>query len=159
MDAHTPYGYWPEHLKALRGDADIEHTIDPGSEELIEVGEEPPSEVIDAYDAGIRSADEQIGRLLKVIPEETTVVFTGDHGEEFGRFHPFHYASLYGTMTQVPLIVRDDTLEAGRSEMPAQHLDIPPRCYMLLDLRYRATGKANPCKQSVEVIQARYSLH
>ncbi|WP_114577211.1 sulfatase [Saliphagus sp. LR7] len=126
MDAHTPYGYWPDHLEALRGDADIEHTIHPGQEELIEQGEEPPQNVIDTYDAGVRSTDEQIGRLLNVIPDNATVVLTGDHGEEFGRFGDFHDASLYGSMTQVPIIIRTPGIEIGRSQTPAQHLDIPP---------------------------------
>ena len=125
MDVHTPYGYWPEHLHEIRGDADIEHTIHPGQDRLIEQGKKPPQNVIDTYDAGIRSADEQIGRLLERIPNSATIVLTGDHGEEFGRFGGFHEASLYGTMTQVPIIVRSPDLESGRYNTPAQHLDIP----------------------------------
>lgn len=125
MDAHTPYGYWPKHLRKLRGDADIQHTIHPGDEGLVEPGTEPPQNVIDAYDAGVRSTDEQIGRLLEVIPDEATVVFTGDHGEEFGRFGEFHKASTYGSMSQVPIIIRSPDLERGPKEHPAQHLDIP----------------------------------
>ncbi|MFC5973417.1 sulfatase [Halomarina salina] len=126
MDAHTPYGFWPEHLQKIRGDTDIEHTIHPGQEGKVKQGREPSKEVIDTYDAGIRSADKQIGRLLKAVPDNATVVLTGDHGEEFGQFGDFHNASLYSTLTQVPIIVRDPELAPGRSEMPAQHLDIPP---------------------------------
>lgn len=126
MDAHTPYGYWPDHLEAIRGDAEIEHTISPGDEGKVTAGESPDEEVIDTYDACIRSVDEQVGRLLNAVNDETTVVVTGDHGEEFGRFGKFHEASLYSSMTQIPLIVRDPELNTGRSESPAQHLDIPP---------------------------------
>lgn len=126
MDAHTPYGYWPEHLRALRGDADLEHTIHPGKEGKVEHGREPPREVIDTYDAGIRSADEQIDRLVDAVPDDATVVVTGDHGEEFGQYGDFHNRSLYSSMTQVPIVVRSPDLEAGRSRTPAQHLDIPP---------------------------------
>jgi arylsulfatase A-like enzyme len=126
MDAHTPYGHRPEHLRELRGDATIDHTIHPGRESRITVGDEPPANVVDTYDAGIRSADEQIGRLLAAIPDDATVVITGDHGEEFGRYNGFHHASLYSSMTQVPILVRDDDIGTGRSEMPVQHLDIPP---------------------------------
>lgn len=144
MDAHTPYGYWPEHLEAVRGDSDIEHTVSPGKEGLVQVGENPPQTVIDTYDAGIRSADEQIGRLLNEVSETATVVFTGDHGEEFGQFGDFHSASLYGTMTQVPIIVREDDLEGGRSEMPAQHLDIPPTLLYAAGIEIPADWEGKP---------------
>ena len=126
MDAHTPYGYWREHLEKIRGDANIEHTIHPGKEGKITVSKQPPKEVIDTYDACIRSVDEQIGRLLEAIDDDATVVITGDHGEEFGQYGKFHQASLYSTMTQVPILVRSPNIEQGRVEMPAQHLDLPP---------------------------------
>lgn len=126
MDAHTPYGYWPEHLEAVRGDTDIEHTIHPGNEDKITVGEDPPKDVIDTYDASIRSVDEQIGRVLSALDDDTVVILTGDHGEEFGRYNDFHSASLYSSMTQVPIIVRTPSISAGVDETPVQHLDLPP---------------------------------
>lgn len=146
MDAHTPYGYWPEHLSELRGDTDVEHVINPSKEGKITPGEEPPQEVIDAYDAGIRSADEQVGRLLKAISPEATVIITGDHGEEFGEMGNFHWTSLYSSMTQVPIIVRDQELETGRNETPVQHLDIP------LTILYSA-GVGTPEEWSGEPLQ------
>lgn len=125
MDAHTPYARWPDHLIALRGDTDIRHVFDPDEE--IETGKPAPTAVIDAYDAGIRSADEQIGRILNALDSETAVAITGDHGEEFGRYNPFHTESFYSSMTQVPLIVRVPEMSSRRvSEYPVQHLDIPP---------------------------------
>lgn len=128
MDAHTPYGYWQEHLQAIRGDVDIEHTIHPGDEGKVTPGEGPEPEVIDTYDAAIRRVDTQIGRVLDVLDDEVTVVITGDHGEEFGRVKDFsfHQASVYGSYTQVPIIVRTPSIQKGVKEMPAQHLDIPP---------------------------------
>ncbi|GAA0218867.1 sulfatase-like hydrolase/transferase [Halobaculum roseum] len=126
MDAHTPYGYWPKHLEAIRGNSSIEHTIQPGEEGKIAVGENPPKDVIDTYDACIRSVDEQIGRVLSAIDENTTVILTGDHGEEFGQYNDFHSASLYSSMTQVPIIVRTPSIPTGIVETPVQHLDLPP---------------------------------
>ena len=124
MDAHTPYARWNEHLAALRDDENIRHVIDPSEE--VTIGTNPTEATIDAYDAGIRSADEQIGRVLNALEHEAVVAITGDHGEEFGRYNPFHTASLYSSMTQVPLIVRAPTLDGGRTASPAQHLDIAP---------------------------------
>lgn len=124
MDAHTPYARWNNHLTALRGDEKVRHVIDPSEE--VSVGTDPAEAVLDAYDAGIRSADEQIGRVLDTLGSDTVVAVTGDHGEEFGRYNSFHTASLHSSMTQVPLIVRAPTLDSGRTASPAQHLDIAP---------------------------------
>lgn len=128
MDAHTPYGYWPSHLQAVRGDADIEHTIHPGNEAKVVPGDGPDPEVIDTYDAGIRRVDSQIGRVLDTLDDDVTIAITGDHGEEFGRMKnfKFHQASVYGTYAQVPIIMRTPGIEGGEKEGPAQHLDIPP---------------------------------
>jgi arylsulfatase A-like enzyme len=136
MDAHTPYGYWPEHLRAIRGDPDIEHTIHPGDEGKVIPGEGPEPEVIDTYDAAIRRVDNQIGRVLDVLEDEVTVVITGDHGEEFGRIKDFefHQASVYGSYTQVPIIVRTPSIEEGEKEVPAQHLDITPTLLTAADI-------------------------
>ena len=64
--------------------------------------------------------------VLDALGHETVVAVTGDHGEEFGRYNPFHTASLHSSMTQVPLIIRAPTLDDGRTASPAQHLDIAP---------------------------------
>ncbi|SDE99588.1 sulfatase [Halorientalis regularis] len=127
MDAHTPYARWDDHLKALRGDVDVEHVIHPGRSDAITVGEAPPQAVIDAYDAGIRSADEQIGRLLNHAPDDATVILTGDHGEEFGQFEEFHIATLHSSYTQVPTIVRSAELDSGVvRDGIAEHVDVFP---------------------------------
>lgn len=65
----------------------------------------------DWYDGSIRGMDAEIGRLLERLEElglaeETLVVFTSDHGEEFldhGR--TFHGQSVYGELIHVPLIL------------------------------------------------------
>lgn len=129
MDAHTPYARWDGHLVALRGDTDIEHVIEPHADiaEARENGRETPAAVIDAYDAGIRSADEQVGRVLDALADDAVVAITGDHGEEFGRYNPFHVPSLHSSMTQVPLLVRAAGMDGKRVDgYPVQHLDIAP---------------------------------
>lgn len=125
MDAHTPYARWDKHLVELRGDTDIQHVIEPHSD-IVE-GMTPPEAVIDAYDAGIRSADEQIAQVLDVLDDSAVVAITGDHGEEFGRYNPFHDPSIHSSMTQVPLLIRADGIESGRvAAYPVQHLDVAP---------------------------------
>jgi len=73
------------------------------------------------YDGSIRGMDAEIGRLMEHLTvlgltDETLVVFTGDHGEEFlehGR--SFHGQSVYGELIDVPLILRrPGSIPAGR---------------------------------------------
>lgn len=143
MDAHDPYARWDNHLREIRGNVDVEHAIN-GSD-YVTPGESPPEALIDAYDSGIRSADEQIGRVLSLLNEKTTVAITGDHGEEFGRYGSFHSASLYSTMSQVPVIVRTPNLDAGRrGETWAQHLDLGPTLLFASDIAVPESWEGEP---------------
>ena len=73
----------------------------------------------DLYDGEIRYTDRGVGRLLQRLDElglkeETVVVLTADHGEEFldhGKLG--HTSSLYEELIHVPLIVRDPGREAA----------------------------------------------
>jgi len=88
------------------------------------------------YDAGVRFADEHIGRLIRELKEreeyeETAIIITADHGEnltEHGIFFDHH--GLYDTTTHVPFIIHAPGFE-GREEQFVQHFDIVPT---LLDL-------------------------
>jgi len=65
-----------------------------------------------AYDSEVTHMDQQFGRLLDYLAEhdladETAIVFTADHGEEFGDHGGFwHGVDLYDEQLRVPLIVR-----------------------------------------------------
>jgi arylsulfatase A-like enzyme len=74
----------------------------------------------DLYDAGIRQLDDELGRLFRWLEsagwlEDTLVVVTSDHGEEFldhgGLSHGHNH---YQEMLRVPLIVRGPTIPAGK---------------------------------------------
>lgn len=63
------------------------------------------------YDAAVRHADSQFGRILSALErldlrERTLVVLAADHGEEFGEHtRTGHAHSLYTEVTHVPLIL------------------------------------------------------
>lgn len=124
MDAHHPHQYHPNHRESLGISEDSEHVRVPTK--VVEPGEDPLQSVVDTYDANLREADRHVGRLLDQIDHDTMVVLTGDHGEEFGLHNSFHSASMYESMSRVPLIISFPELERGRVERAVNHIDIPP---------------------------------
>jgi len=68
---------------------------------------------IAAYDANIKFADEQIGRLFDFLTEkgfydDLTLMFTSDHGENMVDHQVFfdHGSNLYNSLTHVPLMMK-----------------------------------------------------
>lgn len=104
-----------EKVKEFIKDPLMKQFVMPSREELI-AAEIDPDEYIsharDWYDGSIRAMDAEIGRVFEALEnlgleDDTLVVFTSDHGEEFlehGRM--FHGQSVYGELNQVPFIVR-----------------------------------------------------
>jgi arylsulfatase A-like enzyme len=89
---------------------------------------------IDWYDGSIQGVDAEIGRVFEKlrelgIEEDTVVAFVSDHGEEF-LDHGMHFNanSLYGEMTNVPLILwGPQRVPAGRVvEETVQSIDLAP---------------------------------
>jgi arylsulfatase A-like enzyme len=88
-----------------------------------------------AYDAEIRSVDEAFGELLRGLETlglagDTLVVFTSDHGEEFGEHGVvgWHSHTLYDELLRVPLLIRfPDGFAAGLNvDAQVRLLDIAP---------------------------------
>ena len=92
------------------------------------------------YQAEVRAADAALGKILAELErngeiEETAIVFTSDHGEEFGEYgRTGHGGSLVDESIQIPLVLRlPRSAHSGgtRVQEPAQLVDILPT---LLDL-------------------------
>ena len=109
----------------------------PTRAELVKAGLDADAYVkhdVDWYDGSIRGLDTEMGRLFERLKglgldDRTLVVFTADHGEEFldhGR--TFHGQSVYGELTQVPLMMRwPGVLPAGRVvDEVVQTIDVMP---------------------------------
>jgi arylsulfatase A-like enzyme len=68
--------------------------------------------MLDAYDGSIAYLDHELGRLfdeleLRGILDDTIVIVTSDHGEQFGEHGKFeHGNSLYRQLVEVPLVIR-----------------------------------------------------
>jgi len=120
MDAHTPYVQRKSHQQAL--DA-VPWTFNPDKDGDLN-NKEHRDTALKSYAAAVRSADEQIGRLLNIVPDDAIVVITADHGEDFEQFRDFHAPSAFSSMTQVPVVIR----APSNGSLPAkmQHLDLVP---------------------------------
>ena len=67
--------------------------------------------IIDLYDGGILYTDHHVGQLLEKLKEleiydETMIVVTADHGEEFREHGHFLHEQLYDETMHVPLIIK-----------------------------------------------------
>jgi arylsulfatase len=107
------------------------------------------------YDSEIRYADRFIGRLIDSIPphvlENTLIVLTADHGEEFREHGGWkHGFTLYEDQIHVPLLVRwDGRIPAGsRLKGTVRLLDLLPT------LIRAAGGKANPSWEGIDLLPA-----
>jgi len=106
-----------------------------------------PKEEIDHaiahYDGGLRYTDSQIKRLIDFLKENevydnTLVIFTADHGENFGEhdFYFQHGASIYETSLKIPLIFRlpGKIPKNKKIENRVQILDVTPTVLDILDI-------------------------
>ena len=148
MDVHAPYRVEEEHFRAL---ADS-----PSLGEEMQIGEAEASvrpEHLDvwipwprigsrdslrawkaAYAAGVRRFDRKIGEMLRRMEDSglldnTIVVFTSDHGEEFLEHGGWEHArTYYNELALVPLTIRlPDRAGAGRRvAAPVSLIDLMP---------------------------------
>ena len=93
------------------------------------------AELLAGYRAEIRYADEQIGRLIdhlkaEELYDETVIVVTADHGEEFGEHGLYreHWSTHDGTQ-RVPLLVKppaSSPIEPGVRDHLVTNVDMAP---------------------------------
>jgi arylsulfatase A-like enzyme len=103
---------------------------------------------ISLYDGAIAYLDDQLNRLLgelqtRGVLDNTVVIVTSDHGEQFGEHGLFlHANSLYRPLLHVPLVVRyPRAVPAGqRIRRPVSLRDVPATVLDLVD----ADGGALP---------------
>jgi arylsulfatase A-like enzyme len=145
FEVHAPYTH-PRFAELSAAESKrLQPLLGPPTIDVIAFGEElarlglARAEVTSAlYDGDIRRADEFVGQLLQDLAafgfeNDTLVVLTSDHGEEFADHDPTqvynaHGFTLYEEMLRVPLILRfKGRLPAGRVvDGPVRSIDILP---------------------------------
>lgn len=100
--------------------------------------EELERAVFNRYRNAVHHADRVTGRILDVLAErgladETLVLVTGDHGEEFLENGYFgHTSNFTAEQVAVPLLLRGPGIEPGRVSAPTAHVDVAPTLLELL---------------------------
>ena len=146
-DPHGPYKRTDQEIEEFHGD--LQHPY-PTAEQISEhrswetwrsasrmgvSDRDNLEELVAAYDAEIKYVDKQIGRLLdhlrsEEIYDESLIVITGDHGEEFGEHGLYreHWSTHDGTQ-RVPLLVKppaNRVQENGTRSQLVTNVDIAP---------------------------------
>lgn len=146
MDVHHPYVPRREALDGLGLDVSLsERQAIQLRRRMLEepeaITDEELQTLVDLYDGEIRYMDGQIGRIVDLVDEqfdeETAVVVTADHGDEFrehGRFS--HPSTFYDEVLHVPFVVggADGPLAevlTGHHEEILELLDVAPTCCAL----------------------------
>ncbi|HUU33839.1 MAG TPA: sulfatase, partial [Vicinamibacterales bacterium] len=89
------------------------------------MGDEERREELDAYDGALAALDAQLGALMTALDargliEQTVIVVTSDHGEEFGEHGVYdHGYSLYQLSLHVPLVIVAPGRVAAGGRVPA----------------------------------------
>jgi len=135
----------------------------PGYHELFwsRIDKSNPREVqhvIALYDSGIRHMDEQMfGKLVaklkeKNIYDETLIVFTSDHGEEFGEHGDFLHKELYDEHIHVPLIIKFPKGESAGVVVKEQvrTIDLTPTLLSYLGLPVPETSQGIDILPSIQ---------
>ena len=143
MEPHRPYGYYdPDPVYADREmsgrqvlELMAEASLNPGT-----LSGSRRELMIDLYDSDVRYMSKQIGRLFSHLRaggrwDETNVIFTSDHGEEFGEHGLYYHRNWpYDELVHVPLVVRTPESASGVSRGLQQLLDVAPTALDLHDV-------------------------
>ncbi|RMH03702.1 MAG: hypothetical protein D6702_05280 [Planctomycetota bacterium] len=142
IDPHGPYdppadflaeiGVEPLDREAV-AKMDIHHGNKPWP--FFQVEDADPALVarlVELYDAEIRYCDREVGRLLDGLRERgmldnTYVVVTADHGEEFYEHKQFgHGQSAFEELSHVPLIITGPGVRSGVVDQRVELIDLYP---------------------------------
>jgi choline-sulfatase len=100
-----------------------------------------------AYYANVSYIDEWLGRLQATLEEcdmaqNTTIIFTSDHGDMLGEFGLWYKMSFREWSCRIPMIVHNPgRFEARRVPQPVAQVDVLPT---LVDIAHEATGISKP---------------
>jgi len=148
-ETHHPYTPKKRQLKLFEStyNGDLNWQITVEMIERINKGEikltdEDKQHINNTYDAEIRSMDESFGLLIdylkkKKLYDNTLIIFTSDHGEEFGEHGTWamHSHTLFNDQLHVPLLIKlpGSKFASRKVDHLVRGIDILPTVMDLLD--------------------------
>lgn len=155
FDAHDPY-FVPDTIRSQFTQAEpvlsLDYKLDTFTEREIEG-------LNASYDAALSYLDSQLGQLLDSLErdktlENTIVVITADHGEQFGEHRMLvHAGSLYTPLIHVPLMVSFPREFAGGARVGA-FVSLRDIGATVLDLAHRAQARTFPGRSLKDYLTA-----
>jgi len=147
MDVHNPYLPASKYVRYF-----YEKTI--GQKEMVALNRKminkadkmSPFEIetiISLYDAEVRYVDEAVGMLLDKLEnyqDNTLVIISADHGDEFGEHGKFGHHTLYEGILRVPLIIAGPDIKEGKVvKQQVSLIDLAPTIVELLGIKSPVT--------------------
>lgn len=109
------------------------------------------------YDAGVEATDRQVGRIVDKLAElgildETLLVISSDHGEEFREHGRFIHGQIYDEVARVVLLFRLPGLvpSGGASLHPVGLVDVMPTILDLVGVRARTAAEGRSLRPAMD---------
>jgi len=78
------------------------------------------------YYGNVTFVDEQIGRILDAVDENTVVLYLSDHGDMLGDHHLWRKSYAYDGSSRIPMLLRAPGVRAGVVDRPVEIRDVLP---------------------------------
>lgn len=143
MEGHRPYGVHetdPKYAERQPDLSEITSLMKKAGLSPEEVSEEDRRTLINLYDSDLRYCSSQMERLFDSLEslgiwEETNVLFSSDHGEEFGEHGLYFHRNLpYDELIHVPLLINTSQEQPGEIHEQRELLDLAPTICSLHDI-------------------------
>ena len=115
--------------------------------DAVDVSDEEIINARRAYYGNVSYVDEWLGRLRTTLDdcgmgEDTTIIFTSDHGDMLGEFGLWYKMSFREWSCRIPMIVhRPDRFKSRHVEQPIAQVDVLPT---LIDIAHEGKGMPKP---------------
>lgn len=158
LDPHRPYGIDLENptfcdpineteIRELMSKAGVNPSMISSSERSL---------MIDLYDSDLRYTSNAIKRLFDELKrlsiwDDTAVICTSDHGEEFGEHGGYFHRNLpYDELLHVPLFVKSANYDNEVVAEPKELIDIPPTICEIMGADAHRTFQGDSLSRSNE---------
>ena len=154
---YDPHYNYLEHDEFVFSEAlDYDGPVRPGMDYFtlfyrMKLSERDREYLVRVYDSEVAFVDFHIGRVLRQLKEtglfdDTLIVFTADHGEEFGDHNSYgHTKTLYNELINVPLLIKyDGDSPTGTVHQTVGLIDLFPTLleYLRIPVAHRISGRS-----------------